>query len=111
MAGLWVWAIRGSQIKGLNPLPREDTCSDVTSLKARTYSLTQKQNLPSHGRAVFPQEIPCLTKVSLTPEHLPTSSYRKHPGFYIPNMSPGYTRVPNVAAKGLWVRSLILGVS
>lgn len=38
---------------------------------------------------LHPQEIPCLTKGSLTPKHLPTWSYRKHPGFYIPNASLG----------------------
>lgn len=46
MAGLWVLAIRGCQIKGMNPFPREDTCSDVTLLKSSIYYLTQKQNLP-----------------------------------------------------------------
>lgn len=46
MAGLWSLPTRGSQIKGLRPFLREDTCPRITSLKSRTYYLTQKQNLP-----------------------------------------------------------------
>lgn len=49
--GLPGWLVcKGSQIKGLNPFPREDTCSDVSSLKSRTCYLTQKQNVPCSCR-------------------------------------------------------------